>query len=623
MTFSKFETLQRMLIALQAGDHRACLAIGESVLAAGATDPQITELLGYAQGMNGDWQKSVDLLLAVYADKKNDTAYISNLAVAYVNSGKPEQALRLIDGLAENTRRVIVIERSAALTYFHLKDWRRSIDCLRRILAMRRGERDDFILFAKACNALRRFTNARDALCEAMTRWPNDADILTEYANACSGLGDANEAERFYLDAHRLQSLRTDVIAALGDIYERGNRLPELEKLLSRVTLSDVNEPRLLLVASRLIRRTSRSDAAIQLLERALSICSDDSVGAAIHFELGRQLDERGLFNEAFDAFRSGNELALNEFRGKFPEVTASLSDLRWLVGPDLSQNRYEFTCFPELLGSRDPVFIVGFPRSGTTLLEQVLAAHPALVCMEEEPCVAAAQDLYERDMVGVPLEELSLEQVKLLRDEYYRRVSEAGIDITGKILVDKHPFNIARTGFIKRLFPDARVIFAARHPCDVILSCFMQNFVVNDGAVGFHSIESSTEIYVATLSRWLRQKDYASPPYYVLKYEEMVRNVFDSVKSLFVFLDIPWNDAVLAYLDQTKGKGRINTPSYHQVVRPIYQTSVYRWTNYRGHFTAVMPKLHGIITELGYENSLTPLSSGEVGPTTESKKLF
>jgi hypothetical protein len=263
----------------------------------------------------------------------------------------------------------------------------------------------------------------------------------------------------------------------------------------------------------------------------------------------------------------------------------------------------------PQMAMSPDedaPVFLIGFPRSGTTLLEQVLDSHPCLQTLDEKPMV----ELMERAFLNMTgnqtdaLADLSEEQIADLRRVYWTEADRHVVHQPGTLIVDKLPLNIVYVPLLWRIFPRAQFILAIRHPCDVTLSCLMQNFSTNDAMVGFVSLERVADIYARVMHAWL---DYAKQlpvlRWHLIRYEDLITNFEQETRALLEFLGVGWSDAVLAHTEHAQKRGIINTPSYHQVVQPIYQHSKYRWTRYSEQFMDVLPVLQPFIERFGYAN--------------------
>jgi hypothetical protein len=244
------------------------------------------------------------------------------------------------------------------------------------------------------------------------------------------------------------------------------------------------------------------------------------------------------------------------------------------------------------------PVFLVGFPRSGTTLLDTMLMGHEGLEVLEEEPTLRNATKFLP-DFEGFP--QATDAQIRSARDEYFRTAAEAVPLAPGKLLVDKNPLSMNGLPVIARLFPDARIILALRHPCDVVLSCFVTNFRLNVGMANFIRLDTAAELYDLSFSYLERVQEVMPLPMHKIFYENVVADQEGELRSLFDFLSVDWHDDVLDHQATARGRGRIKTASYAQVFEPIYTRSAGRWQNYRQHLEPVLPILEPWVRKFGY----------------------
>ncbi len=250
-----------------------------------------------------------------------------------------------------------------------------------------------------------------------------------------------------------------------------------------------------------------------------------------------------------------------------------------------------------------EPIFLIGFPRSGTTLLDQILDSHPALQVIEEQALIENIYRNLAQTAAGYPaaLATLDTDQIRKLRQQYFdhaARYLEAG---AGTHFIDKLPLNTADIGLIARLFPEARIILALRHPCDVCLSCFMQAFAPNDAMANFYTIEDTARLYAEVMGLWQHYESLLPLNYHRVKYEDIVADFAGETRRLLNFLGLDWDARVLEYNRHARARKHINTPSYNQVTEEIYTRARYRWQRYDEQLRPVMPMLAPFIDYFGY----------------------
>jgi hypothetical protein len=251
----------------------------------------------------------------------------------------------------------------------------------------------------------------------------------------------------------------------------------------------------------------------------------------------------------------------------------------------------------------QSPVFIVAFPRSGTTLLELTLDAHPLLRSMDERPFIQDALDEIVALGIRYPeqLGRLSNAQLDQIRASYWGRVEQKVRLEAGQRLVDKNPLNLLRLPVIRRLFPHARILFAIRHPCDVLLSCYMQHFRAPDFALLCADLRTLAVGYRRGMDFWYQQAGLLQPAVREVFYERFVSDFDTQVRAISDFLQLPWDEGMLAPASHARSKGFISTPSYSQVVQPVNQKAVGRWRHYERHFATVLPELQPCLQRWGY----------------------
>lgn len=253
---------------------------------------------------------------------------------------------------------------------------------------------------------------------------------------------------------------------------------------------------------------------------------------------------------------------------------------------------------------AQSPVFVVGFPRSGTTLLEQMLDAHPGLCAMDEQPFLQQLAELLDRRGVAWPdgLARLGQDECDALRADYLQRVRGVVELGPGQRLVDKNPLNLLRLPLIRRLFPQAPVILALRHPCDVLLSCYMQSFRSPAFAVLCADLERLADGYAEAMAHWDYHARALPGPVLELRYEDLVAAPADAAARLGQFLRLDDAGPLLGFQQHARAKGYISTPSYAQVVEGIHRGALGRWQTYRRQFAPVMASLQPWLQRWGYD---------------------
>jgi hypothetical protein len=245
---------------------------------------------------------------------------------------------------------------------------------------------------------------------------------------------------------------------------------------------------------------------------------------------------------------------------------------------------------------------MVGFPRSGTTLLDTVLRSHPDIVVVEEMPLIERVKTELGQPPTFATLDALEPDGILRLRAAYLDELRHhLGDGLKDRLVVDKLPLNLVNAGLIHRVFPEAKFIVALRHPCDCVLSCFMQNFRLNDAMANFLDLKQAARLYDLAMTLWMQYQQKLGLDVGYLKYEDLVLDLRSATEPLLGFLGLKWDDALMNYQETALSRGRINTPSYNQVTQKLYTQASGRWQNYRAQMAPVLPILEPWSEQWGY----------------------
>lgn len=458
------------------------------------------------------------------------------------------------------------------------------------------------IFLARGLLDLGEFRTAREVL-STLTGKKLQPDEANLYALALMDLDEFAEAEKVFLSA--LSENSDDVLLInLASLYERGNQIDKAKSLLTKVrSLDDFGK----YLAARLMVRSGDSVTALNqlnILKKNVSSERSLPLQAQIDFERGKILESQGHFEEAFAAYAAGNrkdEAIFQRYNG------ASADDSRASFFVDIpaldnaaSLKTASASASPERMS--DPVFIVGFPRSGTTLLDRMLGKHQAIQIIEERPVLEPIVEYLSGRAEGYPasIATLTVDEVEELRRRYWQEVSKYIEIKPGVLVIEKNPFNMLRAHLIKLLFPRAKWIFSVRHPCDVVFSCFARRYGYTSITRGFSNIDDIAELYNRCTQLWLSHEERLSLNSTTAKYENLVVSAKSELSRIVNFLDLKWDNSVLDF-EQTREQDWVLTPSYDQVSQKLYSHSIGRWLNYRNHFASARNILDPISLTLGY----------------------
>lgn len=448
----------------------------------------------------------------------------------------------------------------------------------RQVLALSGGVRDPILVANLGANLRNqgRMDEARALYAEAMAGAPGNRHIMINSARL-------EEADRQFAAAEAI----LDEMEALfpGD---RGVRL-------SRATL---------------LGRTLRAAEAAALFDgptegAAGAAGGAEGLGPTELLEKGRLLDRIGRYGDAWTAFENGKRLARERSGHVYLDAEVQQQTAR-LQGFFTAKRLRTLPRAGIRTDVPQPVFILGFPRSGTTLVEQTLSAHSRIAAGDELPLVHELTGIMPRVLgspLGYPeaLAELWLgdqrEGLDTLRDYYLQKVRQLGVLQEGKTrFTDKMPLNETHLGLIALLFPQAPLIHVLRHPLDIMVSAFSNEFT--HGAFCGAALESAALHYVRVAGLVEHYRTEMALRYLPIRYEDIVADQEGHVRSMLDFIGETFEPACLTF-HQNRRYAR--TASYAQVTEPLYDRSVFRYRHYLAQLAPVLPVLAPVIERLGY----------------------
>jgi len=462
------------------------------------------------------------------------------------------------------------------------------------------------------------FISAEKLYKKILEKYPNELSTLNNLGTVLKELGKNNEAVSYYEKAlelkpediitnynlgilfSKLEEFQKSIIFYekviktdpthfqsyhnLLDIYEKTNNHEKLKETVEKAKSYLKNNPTIKLYEGNLLYKKEKFNEAIKNLE-TISFDLDKIKQEQLRvLTLGRSYEKTNNFDKAFKSFVKANEIS---FKLKNKNINKDFYlekiKIRKQFFTKLNKEEWSLLKLPNL--EKNPIFMVGFPRSGTTLLDNILSGHPSIEVIEEKSMVpkliGSLNQLTNNDLNN--LKNINAEQIQKLRSNYfedlYSHVKNKNIL---KIYIDKLPLNIIYIGEIFKIFPQAKFIFSVRHPRDCVLSCFIQNFAINNAMANFFNLEDSAKLYNFIMELWTKYITIFQINYHEVKYENLVENLENTSRQLLNFLELPWDDNVLKFFETAKQKKQIKTPSYDQVIKPIYLDSTERWKMYK-----------------------------------------
>jgi tetratricopeptide (TPR) repeat protein len=311
---------------------------------------------------------------------------------------------------------------------------------------------------------------------------------------------------------------------------------------------------------------------------------------------------------EAFAAYRESNERLKVMYADRFAaagtvtpldhagRLIASFEGAQpesWREAPSASRSGADPTAH---------VFLVGFPRSGTTLLENVLAAHPNVVTLEERNCLDSASETYLTSPEGLArLARIGQTEAAREREAYWSKVRTFGVEPQGRVFIDKMPLASVALPLVAKLFPDALILFARRDPRDVVLSCFRRRFTMNPSMYQLLTLEGAASYYDAVMRLSELYREILPLPQHLVRYESLVEDFEGTARSACEFLGLQWDRDLFDFAAKARSRG-MWTPSAAQVARGLNREGQGVWRRYRDQMAPVLPALDPWVRRFGYD---------------------
>lgn len=476
-----------------------------------------------------------------------------------------------------------------------------------------------------------RLPDAVAALARARDLAPRHVEALNALGIALTLSGRPREAIAIFDEALAAAPGALHLILHRAHPLEDAGRLREAQAALEQVLVVQPDNLRALERLANLMARRGDMAAARRHATRALTMApipsaaialataeiAEGNFGAALHLlqpiagdaQAGpvNQSIALGLMGDALDGSRQYGEA--------FAVYTSSRDILRAITPPQdsaIARVRRAADYFRAAAPRdwqtqaaspvRTHVFLVGFPRSGTTLLEQALASHPDVRSMEEVDCLAlAAGEYFYADDGLARFAALSDPELDALRARYWQAVDDNGVARDRAVFVDKMPLNSVHLGFIARLFPDAKILFALRDPRDVVLSCFRRRLVLSSNSYELSSLDGAARFYDAVMDLVEVYRGLLPLPILDLRHEDMLADFDGEMTRVCAFLGLGFDAAMRDFAAASRGRD-VKTPSAAQIARGLTRDGAGQWRHYEKQLAPVLPLLERWAARFGYD---------------------
>ena len=496
-----------------------------------------------------------------------------NMGVALSSANKPEEAI-----LAYNN--AISIKPNYPEAYCNLGNAHKEIGKLNEAIDLYRNAISINPNFAQAHNNLGKVFQEQDKLELAMEAYKKATSIDLEYSEAWTNGAEAlekwnklEELDDWLKQAHRnFKVVPSDISYFQSKFFWRMKKRKEALKLLSTIDLKTVSE--------------NRKQGFLNLKAKCFESSKNFSKAYDCFFEMNLLAKKSDTYlNSNSDKFFANTKNQLEQLKLKLTSGATDSEDNDVTISP---------------------VFLVGFPRSGTTLMDTILRSHSKIEVLEEKPTVVAAKAAIRKNGYNeihnniFPIDILSEAKAAYIK-EFRKYIKSSD---TSSVYIDKLPLNLIEVPLINQLFPAAKFILALRHPFDTILSCWMQDFEINAAMANMVDLDRIVDLYCVAMETFKICRSEYNLNVHTIRYEDLLEDLKGESSALLTFLDLTWETNMEDYRATALKRGRINTPSYSQVSQPIYKEAKYRWVNYKEYLDKYSDQIEPWIQEFGYSEN-------------------
>ena len=583
----------------------------------------------------GNLQKAEFYLKKSLEINPKDINALGNLACVLKDSGNPKQAEKFLkDALKINPSFDFALTNLGAvlneLEKFdegeqYLRKALRinssspmALNNLGNILSNKKNNKEAELCYRKAIEIKSDFSIAYNNLGSLLSKQGNliEAEKFTQkaidfnpkfelaYVNLGSikiDLDKLKEAEELFLSAIEINEKYNYAYSNLFRLYETTNKISKLKNKIESLNQNEniINE--ILMFKARISFREKDFITAKKYIDQVSVdwIKNTDHSTNLLYWSFRAFIEEKVKnYDEAFKCFEK-SQLNL-KYENTNPKI---FLDYITTYRKNIDEDAFLAKTKGTKIIKDSPVFLIGFPRSGTTLLDTILRSHPQIDVLEEKPLINSVEQII-KSRFKCSLDNrhhLTSKDLDYLRNHYLEILRDNCDNKNAKILIDKFPFQTVCLPLINLLFPNSKIIFTHRNPYDTVLSCFQQSFEPNNAMANFRSIESASRIYDLTMSIWLDYKEKLKINHINSKYEDLIEDFDKHILKILNFLDVSWDENIKNYRNTAHDRGKINTPSSSQVVQPLYKSSIDKWKNYEKYFKNSNRYLHKWISYFKY----------------------
>jgi tetratricopeptide (TPR) repeat protein len=489
------------------------------------------------------------------------------------------------------------------------QDYEKSISLLEQAVQKEHSNPSLHLNLARAHGLRYDYSAVERCIEKALLVSQGSVQVLEEAAGICSSFKNLDIMLGYLERASQKKGVSIGALISLADIYVIDDRFDEAAEILERAARMDRKDSRVLLKEAVLKRQRGQvTEAESQFRELLANSEADILTRVRAGYAVAAILDGAGQYDDAMTALLEVKAIQ----RAQAAPLAPSLQQMqqlhsemaRSITTPILDRWRADAA---KLKTPRRIALLTGHPRSGTTLLEQVLDAHSDVISLEETTLIhdeiyrSMARDFPPGAGIFQMLDSAPPSVIGYLRENYFACAERfLRQPIGSRLLVDKNPGVNVMVPVLVRVFPETKFLVALRDPRDVVMSCFMQALTLTPVSSAYLTMEGTVKQYANVMDFWRAMFPRMGNQAMYVRYEEMVDDLPSVARSVLGFLGVEFEEGVLKFYEHARTK-RINSPTYAEARRPVYRTAIGRWRNYEKYLEPYLSGLEPLLKEWNY----------------------
>ncbi len=563
--------------------------------------PQLHLFLGIALGELGniDEAKLTFQTLVTHFPKSLEIQF--NYALILEKNNLDNEAIHTYESCLKLQQNHPLAMRNLSYLYFKQQNFPLALQLINQLLLL--NQKDPFLHNLKGLihMDLKQTNLAIECFNNALQIQPNEPEYLYNKATALALSGQSSKLTSTLKEISKFGT--RDSVSFIASMYEKSNMLEESLQIINKGLGANGENADLLLTLAKVLKQKKSYLKALDTLDKIQEFPNPLFYQETL-YERANLLDKNKEYEKAWEIATLANNESHNSWikahKDKDPynqvciEINKSIGEHASTIIQPINDKL-----------EKNIAFILGFTRSGTTLVDSILSSHTEVEVLEEIPLIRDLSNQFPKTTPAAHFKqilEISSEQKLQLRKRYFEQIPNYLALSNSQLIIDKSPLNTSLIAFIKTVFPESKIIFSIRHPLDVCVSCYFQQFEYNSYMTNMTSTARIAKTYDAILNVWKNSIEKFDIEVHYQRYEKLVTDFEPQSKNLTEFLGLDWQDQMLHFQSSLKSRAVIPNPSYNQVSQPIYQTAKNRYKNYSSHLGEAIEILEPWIKYFDYK---------------------